>query len=84
MLVTLCIFIYFIFFFRSGGSESCSLLDRVEALEIAKIQLEKELYEARKHTPRTHQDMSTSVALVDMLVSIVLVKVILFILDNMH
>ncbi|XP_075213216.1 autophagy-related 17 isoform X2 [Lycorma delicatula] len=48
-----------------SGSESCSLYERVEALEIAKVQLEKELIEARKQTPRARQDMSTSVALVN-------------------
>lgn len=49
----------------SGGSECCSLLDRVEALERAKEKLERELIEARQQTSLTHKDMSTSVALVD-------------------
>lgn len=54
--------------FRSLGSDS-SLIERVEALEAAKIKLEEELAEARgsptpQHTT-SHHDMSTSIALCD-------------------
>ncbi|KAG8322747.1 reticulophagy [Homalodisca vitripennis] len=52
----------------SVGSES-SLLERVEALEAAKVRLEAELAEARSsptpHGTPSHQDMSTSIALCD-------------------
>jgi len=46
----------------SMGSES-SLLERVEALEAAKVKLEAELAEARSSP--SHHDMSTSIALCD-------------------
>lgn len=56
------------FMFRSLGSDS-SLIERVEALEAAKIKLEEELAEARgSPTPQhntSHHDMSTSIALCD-------------------
>lgn len=52
----------------SRGSDIC-LLERVEALETAKVRLKAELAEARaqliQHATPTHQDMSTSISLID-------------------
>lgn len=53
---------------RSRGSD-ISLLERVEALETAKMRLKAELAEARaqliQNATPTHQDMSTSISLID-------------------